>query len=299
MTGIPTLTEYTNHSFKMMKKHVRKNKKIGGKQKGGKKKGGKQKGGKKKEPVNKIKLHQANGLNSKLYLKLVLKNMDFLPEDIQRVIYKMCLNANMKDWKKEHTKNLKLTNDFLKEVDFPAIEDHYDDSWRKRKGLLGYLEYYGENRDDPMKKWNNIKITRPCHFKYIDKEGRTYLKYDKIETYYLDKSQFKQGVNNLISYNEFTGTNGLTSDFWVGKGCRCLHCDVIRLEYRNQSANSKYHSVPENLRNKYARTTYNPDEEIENRWVTKTKSQAKLDKEMERRKKRNEKINEKKQGQCV
>ena len=47
----------------MMKKHVRKNKKVGGKKKGGKK----------KEPVNKIKLHQANGLNSKLYLKLVLK----------------------------------------------------------------------------------------------------------------------------------------------------------------------------------------------------------------------------------
>ena len=77
MTGIPTLTEYTNHSFKMMKKHVRKNKKIGGKQKGGKK----------KEPVNKIKLHQANGLNSKLYLKLVLKNMDFLPEDMDGAVH--------------------------------------------------------------------------------------------------------------------------------------------------------------------------------------------------------------------
>ena len=63
---------------------------------------------------------------------------------------------------------------------------------------------------------------------------------------------------------------------------------MIRLEYRNQRVNSKNHSVPENLRHKYARTTYNPDEEIENRWVTKTKEQAKRDKEMERRKKRNE-----------
>ena len=63
---------------------------------------------------------------------------------------------------------------------------------------------------------------------------------------------------------------------------------MIRLEYRNQSVNSKHHSVPENLRHKYARTTYNPNEEIENRWVTKTKEQAKRDKEIERRKKRNE-----------
>ena len=224
----------------------------------------------------------------KLRLKLVLKNLHLLPEDIQREIYKICISTHMKEWKKENTKNLKLTNDLFKEIDFPAIEDHYEDSWRKRKGLIGYLEYYGENLDDPMKKWNNIKITRPCHFKNIDKHGSNYLQYDKIETYRLDKSQFKPGLNNLITYNEFTGPNGPNGNFWVGKGCRCVICDVIRLEYRNQSVNSKHHSVPENLRHKYARTTYNPNEEIENRWVTKTKEQAKRDKEMERRKKRNE-----------
>ena len=72
----------------------------------------------------------------------------------------------------------------------------------KKKDLIGYLEYYGENLDDPMKKWNNIKITRPRHFKNIDKHGSNYLQYDKIETYRLDKSQFKPGLNNLITYNE-------------------------------------------------------------------------------------------------
>lgn len=254
----------------------------------------KKKGGKKK-----LKLHQAKSIHNKeeLYLKLVLKNLGFLPEDIQRVIYKICLNTNMKEWKKEHTKKLKLTNDLFKEIDFPAIEGHYDDSWRIRKGLIGYLEYYGYDTEDRSNKWNNIKIIRPCHSKYILWGDSNSLKNDKIELYHLSESKFKPGLNDLIMSNKFTGDSG--KGFWASKGCRCLTCDLIRLECCNQGTNTISHNVSGNLMEKYARTTYNPDEEIENRWVTKTKSQAKRDKEMDRRKKRNEKVNEKKQDQCV
>ena len=243
----------------------------------------------KKGNLRRIKLKDSNHNKDELRLKLVLANLYLLPLDIKNVIHKMSIDTHMDKWKKEHANKLKLTNDYLKQVDFPAIEEHYEDSWRKRKGFLGYLEYYGENRDDPMKKWNNIKLTRPCHFKYIDKPGSCHLKPDKIDTYYLDKSQFKPGLEGLINYNEFTGTNGLTSDFWVGKGCRCLHCDVIRLEYRNQNIHYTDTNLSNKLKSKYARITYNPNEEIGSQWVTKTKSQAKRDKEMERRKKRNEK----------
>ena len=260
----------------MMKKHTPTNKK----------KGGKKKGRVKKSDLRCLTLKEAKRNKDELRLKLVLANLYLLPLDVKNVIHKMSIDTHMEIWKKEHTKNLKPTNDFLKKVDYPAIEGHYDDSWRKRKGLLGYLEYYGENKGDPMNKWSNIKITRPCHYKNIDKPGGYYFKPEKIETYQLDKSQFKPGLEDLISYNEFSGDYG---DYWVGKRCRCLHCDVIRLEYRNQNIHSSHNNVSNNLKNKYARITYNPDEEIEKRWATKTKEQAKLDKEMERRKKRNEK----------
>ena len=263
----------------MMRKHTPTNKK----------KQGKKKGRVKKSDLRCLTLKETKRNKDELRLKLILANLYLLPLDVKNVIHKMSMDTHMEIWKKEHTKNLKLTNDLFKEIDFPAIEDHYDDSWRRRKGLIGYLEYYGRNSDDPMKKWKNIKITRPCHFKYIDEHGRNYLKPDKIETYHLDKSQFKPEVNDLITYNEFTGKYGPNSNFWVGKHCRCVVCDVIRLEYRNQNIHSTHTNLSNNLKNKYARITYNPSETIEKRWVTKTKEQAKLDKEMDRRKKRNEK----------
>ncbi len=71
---------------------------------------------------------------------------------------------HMREWKKNIAKN-KNSNDYLVfDVDFPAIEEHYEDSWRKRKGLIGYLEYYGKNSDDPNNTWTNIKLTRPLSF---------------------------------------------------------------------------------------------------------------------------------------
>ena len=156
------------------------------------------------KPINDFKIKQHK---EKTRLSLTLNNLYSLPLDIKIKIYKMCYDTHMQEWKKEHSKKLKLTNDFLVfDVDFPAIEEHYEDSWRKRKGLIGYLEYYGKNSDDPNNTWTNIKLTRPCHFKFIDKPGdNCYLKPEKIDTYYLDKSQFKPGLRGLISHNEFTG----------------------------------------------------------------------------------------------
>ena len=62
---------------------------------------------------------------------------------------------------------------------------------------------------------------------------------------------------------------------------------MIRLEYRNQNINSPNDNLINKVKRNYARITYNPEETIEKRWVTKTKSQAKLEKEMERRETRN------------
>ena len=219
-----------------------------------------------------------------LMVKVVLLKLYILPLDVKNKIYKTCIDSHMVEWMKGHVKTLKPTISYFKKVDYPRITE-----WRIQgliptpallPGFLGRIEFAWsetEYKEGEINPFLNSKVTRPCHNKYI-KAGGGYLKDNKIDQYVLRKDIIETtypGVLEQISRREFYNSGG---NYWVGKKCRCLTCDIIRLMYYKACKEDCY--VDSDITQRYCRTSYDPSEK---KWTTETKNQQKANKDAKRK----------------
>jgi len=192
----------------------------------------------------------------------------------------MCIDGHMVEWMKRHMKTLEPTISYFKKVDYARITE-----WRRqglippafRPGFLGRIELFEYNEGE-INPFLNSKVTRPCHKKYI-KESNRYLKDSKINQYVLNKDIIETkwpGVLEQISHREFYDSDG---NYWVGKKCRCLTCDIIRLMYY-KGATMRDRYVDSDITQRYCRTSYDP---FEKKWTTETKNQQKAKKDAKRK----------------
>ena len=207
---------------------------------------------------------------SHIMLKMVLLQLYLLPLDIKNKIYKMCVDRHMVEWMKEHMKKLKPTISYIKKVDYVKFTEI--DYIPVRPGFLGRLEYF-DYKEGEFNPFLNSKITRPCHLKYVNKNPR-YLNETKTDVFVLNKDIIENkcpGVLDQISTREFSNSLG---EYWVGKKCRCLKCDLVRLMFYNGC--TKGYRADEEISRRYCRITYDP---FEKNWKTETKSQQKAKKD--------------------
>ena len=214
-----------------------------------------------------------------LMVKIVLSNLYMLPLDVKNKIYKTCIDSHMVEWMKGHVKTLKPTISYFKKVDYARITE-----WRIQglippaslPGFLGRIEL-GEYKEGEINPYLNSKVARPCHNKYIRGRGG-YLKDNKIDQYVLRKDIIETtypGVLEQISRREFYNSGG---NYWVGKKCRCLTCDIIRLMYYKGCSEDRY--VDSDITQRYCRTSYDP---FEKKWTTETKSQLQVKRDAKRK----------------
>jgi len=181
----------------------------------------------------------------------------------------------MKDWAKEHAGKLKLTNDFMKSVDYPKVEGGYAMIRpTRRNGFLRKLEVFGHDNTQ-IQPWLKTNICRPCHASNVNKGE--FLVSSKIEEYMLDKDKVYEDVLAQIDYREYSN---LDNKFWVAKNCRCLVCDLVRLQYREQNIKSR---GKDKIHKTYAGIVYHPEKKL---WKPLTVRQRKQEKDKLRNHKR-------------
>ena len=220
----------------------------------------------------------------KTKIELIKEKLYWLPLDIKIAIFKVCIDNHMKEWAKEHAGKLKLTNDFVKSVDYPKVEEDYAEHTlfrpNKRNGFLRQLEVFGHDRTQ-IQPWLKTNICRPCHASNVNKGD--YLVSSKIEEYMLDKDKVYDDVLAQIEYREYSN---LDNKFWVGKNCRCLVCDLIRLQYREQNIKSTALPMTDRLHKTYAGIVYHPGKK---QWNPLTVRQRKQEKDKLRNYRRRQK----------
>ena len=218
----------------------------------------------------------------KTKIELIKKYLYWLPLDIKIAIFKICMDNHMKEWAKEHAGKLKLTNDFVKSVDYPMLEGDYAINPRPngRNGFLRQLEIFGYDSTQ-IQPWLNTKVCRPCHASNVNKGD--FLVSSKIEEYILDKDKVYDDVLAQIEYREYSN---IDNKFWVGKNCRCLVCDLIRLQYREQNIKSTALPMTDRLHKTYAGIVYHPGKK---QWNPLTVRQRKQEKDKLRNHKRKKK----------
>ena len=220
----------------------------------------------------------------KTKIELIKEKLYWLPLDTKILIFKMCIDNHMKEWAKEHAGKLKLTNDFVKSVDYPKVEEDYAEHTlfrpNKRNGFLRQLEVFGHDNTQ-IQPWLKSNICRPCHAKHVNKGD--FLVSSKIEEYMLDKDKVYEDVLDQIDYREYTN---LDNKFWVGKNCRCLVCDLIRLQYREQNIKLTTLPMTDRLHKTYAGIVYHPGKK---QWNPLTVRQRKQEKDKLRNHKRKQK----------
>ena len=205
---------------------------------------------------------------------MVLLQLYMLPLDIKNKIYKMCIDRHMVEWMKEHMKKLKPTISYIKKVDYVKFTEL--DYIPVRPGFLGRLELFEYNEGEIIP-FLNSKIIRPCHEKYTQ-INLQYLNKTNTDIFVLNKDIIENkcpGVLDQISIREFSNYPG---EYWVGKKCRCLKCDLVRLMF--YSGCTKGYRVSEEISRRYCRITYDP---FEKKWTTETKSQQKAKKDAKRK----------------
>ena len=215
----------------------------------------------------------------KTKIELIKDKLYWLPLDIKIAIFRMCIDNHMKEWAKEHAGKLKLTNDFVKSVDYPKLEGDYAIHPRPngRNGFLRKLEIFGYDSTQ-IQPWLNTKVCRPCHASNVNKGD--FLVSSKIEEYILDKDKVYDDVLAQIDYREYSN---LDNKFWVGKNCRCLVCDLIRLQYREQNIKLTTLPMTDRLHKTYAGIVYHPGKK---QWNPLTVRQRKQEKDKLRNHKR-------------
>jgi len=215
----------------------------------------------------------------KTKIELIKEKIYWLPLDIKIAIFKMCIDNHMKEWAKEHAGKLKLTNNFVKSVDYPMLEGDYAIHPRPngRNGFLRQLEIFGYDSTQ-IQPWLKSNICRPCHASNVNKGD--FLVSSKIEEYMLDKDKVYEDVLDQIDYREYSN---LDNKFWVGKNCRCLVCDLIRLQYREQNIKLTTLPMTDRLHKTYAGIVYHPGKK---QWKPLTVRQRKQEKDKLRNHKR-------------
>jgi len=185
----------------------------------------------------------------------------------------------MKEWAKEHAGKLKLTNDFVKSVDYPTLEGDYAMIRpNRRNGFLRKLEIFGHDSTQ-IQPWLKTNTCRPCHASNVN--SGEFLHSNKIEEFILDKDMIYDDVLEQIDYREYSN---MDNKFWIAKDCRCLVCDLVRLQYREQNIKSTTLPMTDRIHKTYAGIVYHPEKKL---WKPLTVRQRKQEKDKLRNYRRN------------
>ena len=211
-----------------------------------------------------------------IMLSMVLCQLYQLPLVIKTKIYKMCIDSHMVEWVQEYQNNLKPTISFLNmSMPFRAP------GWSILENII---QFCGEI--------SPLKICIPCHKMNVRSDAclscfNDDLNDNKIQDFYIDinKLPYETYIQIIHQLRYYDSDN----IFWVGKKCRCLCCDTIRLHSLPYTSENKVlwekskqyggnHFTKELMDKTYSRTTYDP---LINEWKTETISQVKTREDVE------------------
>ena len=127
--------------------------------------------------------------------KTARKVSQFLPDDIVRYIYVLCLSSNKKDWFNIHSSNFREVKPLMsRELNLSNPEEHWE-MW------------------DRIKPYTFNMLT-PCYIDYPKKVICVKLSDEVVET--IELPHFRK-----FNYNN--------TYYWFSNRCRCYHCDMVRL----------------------------------------------------------------------
>ena len=236
-----------------------------------------------------MKLHMNHSQKLKLSetfrKKQVLDNVYHLPLDIKIKIFSMSMKTHMKEWDQDSREKMESSLLLIKNVEYRPEDYDTIDTKRRMRGyefrnapgdIAGFRTGYFYNQEleircfwndyDFKSPWNQYKILLPCHDMNLSTYKGGKIDEDKVEDFYIDTGKLSEDVHSQIGDREWDNHNNV---FWAAKKCRCLQCDIIRLQYHKQNPQSR--AFNGKINKIYCRTEYDPREK---KWKTETKQQV-------------------------
>jgi len=152
------------------------------------------------------------------------KSIYNLPLDIKEIIYKMAIDTYMEKWAQTHKNTMKSWSG-LKTRHKPFSCLDLIKGWGIQAPLTKFFQYIPTNTED-------FRGSIPIDYKMIpcgkdrvsNREG--FLIRQKVDLFKV------KNVHEHIMYNiQDRHVENKPDSYWVGKRCRCLTCDLIRLAH--------------------------------------------------------------------
>jgi len=228
------------------------------------------------------KIKQVKSSHKSRNQQQVLDNLYNLPLNIKIKIYGMCIETHMEEWEQDSREKMESSFTLIESAEYwpecynqREIErmNHGWDYWGDVEGFRTGYFYKQELQircfwhDDVIKSpWHQHKVLIPCHEMNLSICNDGNIDEDKVEDFYIDTEKITDEIYCQIRNREWIDRDNL---FWAAKKCRCLQCDIIRLQYHKQNPQSRaFHGK---INQTYCRTEYDPREK---KWTTETKQQV-------------------------